>query len=81
MMKEQWPLTPKQRRFLDAVDRMTREKRGVGPSYDELAETLQCSQTAVKALIDRLCARGHLQKIPRTPRTLRVVKAGASAAS
>jgi DNA-binding MarR family transcriptional regulator len=73
-MKEQWPLTPTQRRFLDAVDRMTREKRGIGPSYDELSLELNCSQTAITDLVKRLCAKGWLQKIPKTPRSLRVLR-------
>jgi DNA-binding MarR family transcriptional regulator len=78
---EQWPLTPKQAEFLELVDRMTRERGGIGPSERELAAALHISQTAVVSLIKRLTARGHVQRIPKTARTLRIIKPeGATAA-
>ena len=57
----------------------SQRKGGVGPSYEELMKEMNLTANAIVMLTKRCIERGHLKKIPRTPRTLKVVKERASA--
>jgi DNA-binding MarR family transcriptional regulator len=74
------PITPKQRKCLDAVERICERKGGfVGSSYKELAGELGVTNGAVVVMVERLIAGGHLKRIPPMPRTLKLAKARVSA--
>ncbi|QCG95105.1 MarR family transcriptional regulator [Azospirillum sp. TSA2s] len=67
-------LTPKQRLLLDFIARYQRERRGVSPSFDEMARALGlASKSGVHRLIEGLVARGALERLPNQARALRVV--------
>lgn len=53
------PLTTKQRRLLDAI-RWLRTKRGIPPTYDELADRLGVRRAAVAELIRALENKGYV---------------------
>ncbi|SMF47788.1 LexA DNA binding domain-containing protein [Azospirillum oryzae] len=67
-------LTPKQRALLDFIARYQRERRGVSPSFDEMAHAIGlASKSGVHRLIEGLVARGALERLPHQARALRVV--------
>lgn len=67
-------LTPKQRALLDFIARYQRERRGVSPSFDEMARALGlASKSGVHRLVEGLVARGALERLPNQARALRVV--------
>lgn len=67
-------LTPKQRVLLDFIVRYQRERRGVSPSFDEMARALGlASKSGIHRLIEGLVARGALVRMPNQARTLQVV--------
>lgn len=67
-------LTPKQRLLLDFIVRYQRERRGVSPSFDEMARALGlASKSGVHRLVEGLVARGALVRMPNQARTLQVV--------
>ncbi|MFP5513405.1 MAG: LexA family protein [Alphaproteobacteria bacterium] len=67
-------LTPKQRLLLDFIVRYQRERRGVSPSFDEMARALGlASKSGVHRLVEGLVARGALVRMPNQARTLQIV--------
>ena len=67
-------LTPKQRVLLDFIARYQRERRGVSPSFDEMARALGlASKSGVHRLIEGLVARGALVRMLNQARTLQIV--------
>lgn len=67
-------LTPKQRLLLDFIVRYHRERRGVSPSFDEMARALGlASKSGVHRLVEGLVARGALVRMPNQARSLQVV--------
>jgi hypothetical protein len=50
-----------------------RAAKGYGPSYREVADSLDLSLSATAAIIARGIGEGWLTHTPRIPRTLRVV--------
>ena len=67
-------LTPKQRLLLDFIVRYQRERRGVSPSFDEMARALGlASKSGIHRLVEGLVARGALVRMPNQARTLQVV--------
>lgn len=51
-----------------------RAAKGYGPSYREVADSLNLSLSATAAVINRGISEGWLTHTPRIPRTLRVVQ-------
>lgn len=67
-------LTPKQRALLDFIGRYQRERRGISPSFDEMAQALGlASKSGVHRLVEGLVARGALVRLPNQARALQVV--------
>jgi len=79
MEMEQFPVTPRQKEFLNAVSRLTAAKGGVGPTYQEVADEMEVSYGAAIVIAKRLIARGRLRQLPRSARTLKVIKERPSA--
>lgn len=68
-------MTPRQRRIVDAIQRLT--DREVGPSYEELmAATGIATKSVLHGHLVRLKAQGRVDWNPNQSRTLRVVSAG-----
>ena len=67
-------LTPKQRVLLDFIARYQHERRGVSPSFDEMAQAIGlASKSGVHRLVEGLVERGALERLPNQARALRIV--------
>lgn len=69
-------MTPKQSALLDFVARYQRERRGVSPSFDEMAKAVGLkSKSGVHRLIEGLVERGAIVRLKNHARALQVVTA------
>lgn len=69
------PLTPMQRRFMLALQARIHARPHVGPSYDELRIDLGlASKSGVFRLVQECEARGRVTRVPRSDRTLTVLR-------
>lgn len=64
--------TPRQREYLIFIKSFT-ERWGVPPSFDEIGRHFQTTAPSVNNMIKTLEAKGFLSRVPRAPRTLRVL--------
>jgi repressor LexA len=68
-------LTPRQHEVLDVIVRYA-ERNGYPPSVRELGDLLDVDSTStVHSLLLTLHRKGYIQRIPNTPRGIRVVHA------
>lgn len=68
------PLTKRQRACYDAIADYQDRNRGLSPSYAELCEALGvASKNSVSRLINGLEVRGALTRLPKQPRSLRLL--------
>ena len=72
-------LTPRQRDFLNTVERLTRD-RGFPPTIAEASRVLKLHPSRGATLVRTLVWKGALTREPRIPRSLRVVRPAADAA-
>lgn len=65
-------MTPKQKRCLDAIEKLTKD--GVPPSYNELKDYLGlASKSGVHRLVHALAERGYINLSPDRARTIQIV--------
>lgn len=72
-------LTPRQRDFLDTIERLTRD-RGFPPSIAEASRALNLHPSRGASLVWTLARKGAITREPRVPRSIRVVRPAADAA-
>lgn len=69
------PLTERQTAILSYIDKLT-TSRGMPPTITELALVAGSSNGSISQIIDRLVAKGMIRRIPRSPRSTVLTKAG-----
>jgi len=67
-------LTPRQREYVAAVARLTKNRAGVAPTLQELADDLGVSLNRSSNLAALCMARGALTREPHVARSLRVIE-------
>jgi len=73
-MQTSYAITRPQKRFLDALRKLTAENGGVGPSFNELAAELGVTYPSARSMAKNLAERGRVQWMPGRGRTLQIIE-------
>ena len=64
------PLSPRQRQLCDTIEKLTKARGGIPPTYVELAGEMRCHPSRIAQLVRSTAEKGAITREPRMARGL-----------